>query len=439
MYILVTLLYAITMGFIANSYLLIAQMTEILYILAPVFLFVNLFAGIGRIPTRHFAIKLCHHGTVMLECFCISALASILCQTVLAFVTLPQDYMTFLWNALFCIGINAVIFWNGILSVYLTSTQLGIKMRVIGILCGLIPVVNIIVLLIIMKLTTQECRFEAQKKQQNRQRAHLKVCATKYPILLVHGVFFRDFRFFNYWGRVPRELEDNGAKVFYGNHPSAASIADSAAFLKTRIAEILAETGAKKVNIIAHSKGGLDCRYAIAKLGIGDSVASLTTVNTPHRGCLFADYLLEKIPSDIQDQVASAYNSALRKFGEPDADFMAAVTDLTQSHCQPLDAEMPQPEGIYCQSIGSVMACSKGGRFPLNFSYHLVKHFSGENDGLVSEESFRWGENYTLLRPSGKRGISHGDIIDLTRANIEGFDVREFFVNLVIDLKSRGL
>ena len=45
MYILVTLLYAITMGFIANSYLLIAQMTEILYILAPVFLFVNLFCN----------------------------------------------------------------------------------------------------------------------------------------------------------------------------------------------------------------------------------------------------------------------------------------------------------------------------------------------------------------------------------------------------------
>jgi triacylglycerol lipase len=69
----------------------------------------------------------------------------------------------------------------------------------------------------------------------------------------------------------------------------------------------------------------------------------------------------------------------------------------------------------------------------------LVKYFSGENDGLVSEDSFKWGENYILLRPQGKRGISHGDIIDLNRENINGFDVREFYVGLVNDLKNKGL
>ena len=39
----------------------------------------------------------------------------------------------------------------------------------------------------------------------------------------------------------------------------------------------------------------------------------------------------------------------------------------------------------------------------------------------------------------GKRGISHGDMIDLNRENFEGFDVREFYVELVADLKKRGL
>jgi triacylglycerol lipase len=36
---------------------------------------------------------------------------------------------------------------------------------------------------------------------------------------------------------------------------------------------VLSQTGAQKVNIIAHSKGGLDCRYAIANLGLEDKVA----------------------------------------------------------------------------------------------------------------------------------------------------------------------
>ena len=50
----------------------------------------------------------------------------------------------------------------------------------------------------------------------------------------------------------------------------------------------------------------------------------------------------------------------------------------------------------------------------------------------------KWGEKFTFLEPSGNRGISHGDVIDLNRENIEGFDVREFYVGVVHDLKERG-
>ena len=63
-------------------------------------------------------------------------------------------------------------------------------------------------------------------------------------------------------------------------------------------------------------------------------------------------------------------------------------------------------------------------------------------DGLLTKsqiESFKWGENYILLKPTKKYGISHGDMIDLNRENIEDFDVREFYVGLVEELKRRGL
>ena len=77
--------------------------------------------------------------------------------------------------------------------------------------------------------------------------------------------------------------------------------------------------------------------------------------------------------------------------------------------------------------------------FPLNLSYRYVKNYDGENDGLVGESSFAWGDKYTLLRTEGKRGISHADMIDLSRENIQDFDVRKFYVDLVSDLKSKGL
>jgi triacylglycerol lipase len=57
---------------------------------------------------------------------------------------------------------------------------------------------------------------------------------------------------------------------------------------------------------------------------------------------------------------------------------------------------------------------------------------------LVSTSSSGWGENRIKLTVKGSRGISHGDLIDLNRENIEGFDVREFYVQLVKGLKESG-
>lgn len=430
---------SLLVSLIANSFILYQRMPQTLFVTVPVFLLLNIFAGtvFSRIQSKR--LRICYHGTNLLYAFYISIIFSTVFQILLAIKTVPHDYMTYIWSLVVCVAVHFVIFWNGITCVYLTSTQLGLKWRIIGIVCGLIPVANLIVLFFILKKTTDEYLFETQKAAINQIRANQKICATKYPILLVHGVFFRDTIFFNYWGRIPKELETNGATIFYGNHSSAASIAESAAELKLRIAQILSKTGAEKVNIIAHSKGGLDCRYAIAKLGIGNSVSSLTTINTPHRGCLFADYLLTNISADIKNKVASTYNSTLKKLGDDKPDFLAAVNDLTDAHCTQLDKEMPAPKDIYCQSVGSVLTKATQGKFPLNFSYHLVKYFDGDNDGLVSEGSFEWGEKYTLLKPPAGRGISHGDMIDLNRENIRGFDVREFYVNLVADLKDRGL
>ena len=240
------------------------------------------------------------------------------------------------------------------------------------------------------------------------------------------------------WGRIPAELIKNGAVIYYGNQHSAASVERCGEELTRRIKEILQETGCEKVNIIAHSKGGLDSRYAISACGAAEYVASLTTVNTPHRGCIFADYLLEKIPDKICNFIANKYNATLKKFGDSNPDFMEAVQDLTASFCIKLNEKLPDDSRVFYQSVGSKMNHASSGRFPLNMSYPLVKHFDGECDGLVSVGSMKWGSNFIYLNVPKGRGISHGDMIDLNRENIAGFDAREFYVNLVMGLKERG-
>lgn len=419
------------------------------------FIFLNIKPSLhsGRLPRKR--LRLCENGCELLKLFLISMTVS----AVFLIVSLPSVFKgdtvsvffpgmnaitfsenKFMWflDLLIVILIEAVLFWNGILRVYLSSSQIGIKWRVIGIVCGWIPVVNLIVLWKIIRLSSAETEFESLKIQSNELRREDKLCDTQYPILLVHGVFFRDFKYFNYWGRIPGELEQNGATIYYGNHQSAASVSDSGKELAERILQLVKEKGVEKVNIIAHSKGGLDCRYAVSALGMDKYIASLTTINTPHRGCVFADYLLSKIPQSVKNKVAESYNAALRKMGDFNPDFIAAVTDLTASACKCFNEKIKDMPGIYYQSVGSKLNVASGGRFPLNFSYQLVKYFDGANDGLVSEDSFPWGEDYTFLTTKERRGISHGDMIDLNRENRKDFDVREFYVDLVNQLKKMG-
>lgn len=230
----------------------------------------------------------------------------------------------------------------------------------------------------------------------------------------------------------------NGAILYYGNHNSAAVVEDSVIELEQRILEIIQQTGCKKVNIIAHSKGGLDARTAIAKTSIAPNVASLTTINTPHRGCEFADYLLQKAPDSLKEKLASVYNTAVAKLGDTNPDFIAAVTDLSSSACQERNKTILDNPDVYYQSFGSVLKHPTSGRFPLNLSYLFVKYFDGCNDGLVGEKSFPWGSKFQMLQSTERRGISHGDMIDLNRENFRGFDMREFYVHLVSDLQKNG-
>ena len=198
------------------------------------------------------------------------------------------------------------------------------------------------------------------------------------------------------------------------------------------------KTGCEKVNIIAHSKGGLDSRYAVSCLGMDKYVASLTTINTPHRGCEFADWLLDKAPESLRNTVADKYNTAFKLLGDTSPDFLGAVSDLTASSCRKLNEIMPDSDNVYYQSVGSKINNAVASVFPLNFSHMLASYFDGPNDGLVAVSSAKWGSNFTYLESKSPDGVSHADVIDLMRHDKPDLDIREFYVQLVAGLKVRG-
>ncbi len=427
--------------FIASNFYVIKSVTSLYWLFLLLYAIVNIFPTFALPRTKR--LKTCARGnSLLIEFLGSSVLSALLFILSLAGLVVVENMFDNpkLWiiNTLFVIVLESIVFWNGMLRVFFSSEQLGIKTRVLALVCGMIPIVHLFVLGKMIRLVSGEITLENQKIITDEKRCAQRICATKYPLLMVHGVFFRDFRYFNYWGRIPKALETNGAKVFYGEHQSAASVETSGHEIAARILEIVAETGCDKVNVIAHSKGGLDCRRALHLPGVAEHVATLTTVSTPHRGCEFADYLLTKIPQAEQRAVAKAYNAALLKLGDPNPDFLAAAHDLTAAFCRNFNEEYPDIPGILYQSVGSKLNKAGSGRFPLNFTYHLARYFDDANDGLVGEKSFPWGESFEMLTVNGTRGISHGDMIDLNRENVREFDVREFYVQLVAKLKQSG-
>ena len=325
---------------------------------------------------------------------------------------------------------------NGVVRIFCTSKRLSIMRRLAMLLTMWIPLVNLAVLLYACRLVYEEYDFERDKLLLRNLRADTRLCATRYPLLLVHGIGFRDLRYFNYWGRIPRELMRNGAVIYYGNQEALGTVAYNAEDIRRRILEIRQETGCEKVNIIAHSKGGLDARYAISCLAMAPYVASLTTMNTPHRGCRFVDYAC-RLPEGLYRFVAGCFDRTFRKFGDRNPDFYTATHQFSTEETARLNDCMPDAPGVYYQSYMSKMKYAFS-HMLLAVPYCMIRPLEGDNDGLVSVASARWGEFQGVISNAHSRGISHGDMIDLKREDYRGFDVVETYVQIVAALKDRG-
>ncbi len=264
----------------------------------------------------------------------------------------------------------------------------------------------------------------------------------KYPVLLVHGMGFRDRKHFCYWGRIPKKLRELGCSVFFGGQDSNADVETNALHLARRIDEILLETGAEKVNIIAHSKGGLESRYLISKLGMADKVASLTTISTPHNGSRSVD-LLMKFPRPLIKLGCVFVDLWFRILGDKKPNTYGAICSFLTESAKRFNEEVRDSESVFYQSYAFVMKNPTSDIF-LWYTNLFVSLVEGENDGLLTPEAVKWGEFKGIYRGAGRRGISHCDEVDLRRhrlskKNGEGVpDIIGLYADMVADLASRG-
>jgi triacylglycerol lipase len=301
-------------------------------------------------------------------------------------------------------------------------------------------------------------------------------CATRWPLLLVHGVGFHDSRRYRYWGRIPEALVAHGARVHYGLQDAWGSCEDNAYMLRETLLSIVAQTGCEKVNVIAHSKGGLDTRALVSMGDCAPHVASITTIATPHAGSRAMDAIM-RIPPPLFKAVAVPVNGIFRLLGDDTPDFYAVCSQMTTSAMRHFNEEHPLVESLFCQSYAGVMDGPMSD-VTMALTYLFVRHFDGPNDGLVALSSTPFGRFNGVIEGAGPRGVSHCDAVDLRRralkkrprrglgrsrggvgesAGASGsenggggvsevpeasdlrFDIVDWHLRLVADLKARGL
>jgi triacylglycerol lipase len=271
------------------------------------------------------------------------------------------------------------------------------------------------------------CKTTDERKDENI------TLSLKYPVVLVHGIVAHDRGgIIDFWGRVPKKLQENNIKVFFGNTDAWGSYESNAELLKATIDKILDETKSEKVNIIAHSKGGIDSRYLIWKYNYGDKVASLTTISTPHHGAKIADliYSQEIIHTRISKKALMIFG---KLYGDINPDLLNVNYQLTTEKMKEFNETIGMDHRVYYQSIYTVMRNSFDDLM-FFYSHWCLKSVDGDSDGIVSENSARWGDN--IIKIEG--GISHAEIVDYKRRKISGINIVNIYMKIASELSEKG-
>lgn len=237
---------------------------------------------------------------------------------------------------------------------------------------------------------------------------------TKYPVVLAHGMGgFSAIAGIDYFYGIPIDLTSNGANVFETQSASFNSDEVRGEELLAQVRQVLALTGANKVNLMGHSQGSQSVRYVAGT--IPNQVASVTAVGGPNTGSPVAD-AIDKIVSDpvlgqaLAPVISGAINAFFTLVGVSSGqyysqDSLAGLASLTTAGAAKFNAKFPQ--GIPTTSCGQgapvvngVNYYSWGGTGVVTNLLNPADYFlgltsvmiPGANDGLVPKCSSHLGQ-----------------------------------------------
>ena len=259
---------------------------------------------------------------------------------------------------------------------------------------------------------------------------------TRFPIVLAHGwTGFANIGPVDYFYGVPDHLGARGYPVSVTEVDKYNTSYARAEQLAAQLDALLPSWRARKVNLIGHSQGGVDARALISARGYGDRVSALITVGTPHRGSYAVDVALGYAPGPSQEVLFLLFDFLGAVTADEQADVEASLHGLSEAYMtnefNPHNPDDPRVE--YISYTGRSCAPDEFLN-PQNdcedlvdpiwaLTYGILRAAQGDNDGLVTVESAKWGEF---------RGLMFADHLDevgqLLGATDPAFDHLEFYL-----------
>ncbi len=255
---------------------------------------------------------------------------------------------------------------------------------------------------------------------------------TKYPIVLVHGMVVKDFKLYRAFRKIRNNLESNSVKVYVTNQDGIGSIETNAQQIKDEIIRILEIEKVDKVNIIAHSKGGVDSRYLISKLNMDKHIASLTTLSTPHHGSKLSSKLMS-MPRWCAKFLAFWINLFYKICKDKHPDILKLGHQLTDTQMKEFNKEVLNSSNVYYQSYSSDLDNKKS--FLMFIPHLITKNLENVGtDGIVSVESSIWGE----YKGNITNNYDHAQMVGVYGTKKTLNEVSEFYLSIIKELKEKG-
>jgi triacylglycerol lipase len=240
-------------------------------------------------------------------------------------------------------------------------------------------------------------------------------------IVLHHGLFGFDAIEFGrirlpYFIGIDSAIAARGHRVIVTRVHPTGGVERRARELKDSIIAQLGDSKDRCV-ILAHSLGGLDARYMLAKLDMADRVAALVTITTPHRGSPYADWCLKNLGKRL---------GGLRLMKMLGLD-VQAITDLTIDGCCEFNDKIANVPGVRYFSISAARPWNRIPPFAIH-SHRVITAVEGDNDGLVSVKSSTWAEHLGVWPADHWHTINHRLVLELREKT---GDISPYYVKLL--------